>query len=182
MDKGTPSPAVSAEDWRRQPVDSRPGFLIRRVQQVHTALFSQETGPERITPIMYSVMAALGQLGPMEQTRLARTVAIDKTNLADILERLRERKLVTRRVPQADRRVRLAALTPAGRALLERMDAPVARAHARTIEALDPQEQALFLSFLERIVEASEAAETDTDDESKTSMNTDPTARIAAGA
>lgn len=182
MSKGKPSPAVSTEDWRRQPVDNRPGFLIRRVQQVHTALFSQETAPERITPIMYSVMAALAQLGPMEQTRLARTVAIDKTNLADILERLRERKLVTRRVPQADRRVRLAALTPAGSALLERLDEPVARAHARTIEALNPQEQALFVSFLERIVEASEATDPETDDDSRTSMKTDPTARIATGA
>lgn len=145
-----------AEDWRDQPVQGRPGFLIRRVQQVHTALFAEETGPERITPIMYSVLSALGQDGPMDQTRLARTVAIDKTNLADLLERLRERGLVTRRVPRADRRVRLAALTEAGKALLDRMDEPVARAHARTIAALDADEQALFLEFMQRIVSENE--------------------------
>ncbi len=156
MGNGRPPPKISAESWRRQPVESRPGFLIRRVQQVHTALFSQEIGAERITPIMYSVMSALGQNGAMEQTRLARTVAIDKTNLADLLERLRKRGLVARRVPQADRRVRLATLTPAGQALLDAMDEPVARAHARTIAALDPSEQAQFLDFLARIVAASE--------------------------
>lgn len=148
---------VLAQAWRREPVDQRPGFLIRRVQQVHTALFTAETGPERITPMMYSVLAALDQNGAMDQTRLSKTVAIDKTNLADLLERLRERGLVTRRVPRADRRVRLAALTPAGRALVGEMDAPVARAHARTIAALDADEQALFVSFLQRIVAAAEA-------------------------
>ena len=58
---------ASGEDWRKQPVDGRPGFLIRRVQQVHTALFSEETGAERITPIMYSVLSALGQSGPLDQ-------------------------------------------------------------------------------------------------------------------
>lgn len=145
------------EDWRNQPVGVRPGFLIRRVQQVHTALFSEETGAERITPIMYSVLSALRQNGPMDQTRLGRTVAIDKTNLADLLERLRERGLVTRRVPNSDRRVRLSALTPAGKALLEALDARVARAHQRTIAALSPDEQALFISFMKRIVDAAEA-------------------------
>jgi len=146
----------AAADWRSQPVEGRPGVLIRRVQQIHTALFAEETGPERITPIMYSVLTALRQGGAMDQTRLARTVAIDKTNLADVLERLRERGLVTRRVPQADRRVRLTTLTGAGRNLLDKMDAPVSRAHARTIAALSPDEQALFVAFLQRIVAASE--------------------------
>ena len=148
---------ASIENWRRQPVEGRPGFLIRRVQQVHTALFSEETGAERSTPIMYSVLSALGQSGPLDQTRLGRTVAIDKTNLADVLERLRERGLVTRRVPTTDRRVRLSALTPAGQALLDKLDTRVARAHARTIAALSPAEQAQFVAFLQRIVDASEA-------------------------
>lgn len=152
----TPAEDTATADWRRQPVENRPGVLIRRVQQIHTALFAEETGPQRITPIMYSVLTALRQGGPMDQTRLAQTVAIDKTNLADVLERLRERGLVTRRVPPTDRRVRLATLTAAGRALLDTMDAPVSRAHARTIEALEPDEQALFVAFLQRIVTASE--------------------------
>lgn len=111
-----------ANAWADAPVDQRPGFLIRRLHQVHSALFAQEIAPERVTPMMYSVMSALRQLGPVDQKTLAAAVAIDKTNMADILERLRRKGLVTRRVLSSDRRVRMTELTREGRAMLERVD------------------------------------------------------------
>lgn len=151
--------AASRPHWRDGPLQGRPGFLIRRLHQIHTALFAEECGEARITPIMYSVLSALAQLGPVDQTTLARAVAIDKTNMADILERLRKRGLIRRRVAPRDRRVRLATLTDAGRALLDRIDAGAERAHLRTVEDLAPREQALFIDLMSRVVEAKEAAQ-----------------------
>jgi DNA-binding MarR family transcriptional regulator len=144
--------------WREGPLQGRPGFLIRRLHQIHTALFAEECGAEKITPIMYSVLSALAQSGPIDQTTLARAVAIDKTNMADILERLRKRGLIRRRVAPKDRRVRLAALTEEGQAVLDRVDERAERAHERTVEELNPREQALFIEFMTRIVEAKEPA------------------------
>lgn len=157
--------AVAAEEaapypgWREEALQSRPGFLIRRLHQIHTAIFAEECGEERITPIMYSVLSALAQSGPVDQTTLARAVAIDKTNMADILERLRKRGLIRRRVAPKDRRVRLAALTDEGRATLDRIDDKAERAHLRTIEDLAPREQEAFLGYMHRIVAAKDAAE-----------------------
>lgn len=132
----------------------RPGFLIRRLHQIHTALFAEECAAHQATPLMYSVLTALADLEPVDQTTLAEAVAIDKTNIADLLERLRKRGLIRRRAAPHDRRVRLTALTTEGRAALGRMEDAVDRAHARTVAALTPAEQAAFVSFMSRIVDA----------------------------
>lgn len=145
-------------EWRTAPVQARPGFLIRRLHQIHTALFAEETAPEKVTPVMYSVLSALDQRGAMDQTTLARAVAIDKANMADILERMRKRGLVGRRVGEDDRRVRVVELTEEGHALLTRLDERAERAHARTIEPLDEEEQRIFLALMARIVDADESA------------------------
>ncbi|MFO7481410.1 MarR family transcriptional regulator [Oceanibaculum nanhaiense] len=144
--------------WRGGVLQGRPGFLIRRLHQIHTALFLQECGEEKITPIMYSVLSALSQIGPVDQTTLARAVAIDKTNMADILERLRKRGLIRRRISTKDRRVRLTGLTDEGRDLLDRIDEKAERAHLRTLEDLPPAEQAQLVTLMTRIVEAKDSA------------------------
>ncbi|KZD12053.1 MarR family winged helix-turn-helix transcriptional regulator [Oceanibaculum pacificum] len=149
--------------WRGGPLQGRPGFLIRRLHQIHTALFTQEIGEEKITPIMYSVLSALSQTGPVDQTTLARAVAIDKTNMADILERLRKRGLIRRRVAPKDRRVRLTVLTDEGRALLDRVDAKAERAHLRTVEDLPPGEQAQLVALMMRIIDAKDSLQDGSD-------------------
>lgn len=131
---------------------ARPGFLIRRLHQIHTALFAEECGEHQITPLMYSVLTALAALGPVDQTTIADAVAIDKTNMADLLERLRKRGLLKRRISSKDRRVRLTVLTPEGQELLTRLEASAAQAHDRTIAALSPEERELFNGFMSRII------------------------------
>jgi MarR family transcriptional regulator, lower aerobic nicotinate degradation pathway regulator len=138
------------------PLAQRPGYLIRRLHQIHTALFAEECGDENITPIMYSVISALGQIGPVDQTNLAHTGAIDKTNMANLLERLRRRGLIQRSILDTDRRVRIATLTDEGRALLHRLDAKVESAHHRTVEHLGTKDQKLFVAMMKQIVDAAE--------------------------
>ncbi|MFC3226449.1 MarR family winged helix-turn-helix transcriptional regulator [Marinibaculum pumilum] len=157
-DIADPEPGRSDDrPWRRGALQQRPGFLIRRLHQIHTALFAEECGAENVTPIMYSVLSALAQTGPVDQTTLAAAVAIDKTNMADILERLRKRGMIRRRVAPRDRRVRLATLTSEGQALLDRLDARAERAHLRTVEDLAPMERTLLMNLMTRIVNAKSA-------------------------
>lgn len=146
-------PAASpAEDWHAKPLQERPGFLIRRLHQIHVALFMEECAEENITPVQYSILSALDHVGTAEQIVLSRAVGLDTTNVADVLARLERQKLVKRRVSQQDKRMKVVALTDAGRALLARIDDGAARAHERTLAALKPKERARFMRDLAKLV------------------------------
>lgn len=141
-------------DWRIRDLEERPGFLIRRLHQIHMALFSEECAAERITPVQYSVLTALDQMGEVEQIALSRAVGLDRTNIADVVARLETRGLTARIISPRDRRMKLVRLTDAGRALLERVQDSAARAHERTVAALPPKERERFLQSLRLLVAA----------------------------
>lgn len=141
-------------EWREGSLNARPGVLIRRLHQIHTALFSAECGEENITPMMYSVLSATRQHETVDQTTLARAVAIDKTNMTDILDRLKKRGLIRRRTSSADRRVRLTSLTEDGHRILNLLDAKAERAHARTIESLSKADRVRFIEMMTQIIDA----------------------------
>ena len=142
--------ALDSDGW---PVSGRPGFLIRRLHQIHVALFIEECGSE-FTPVQYSVLSAVAAHGPLDQKAIGQIVGLDRTNIADVLARLEKRCLVRRRVSPADRRVRLAALSAEGRKALAHLDAGAIRAHERTIETLSSAARQQFLSALTRLVAA----------------------------
>lgn len=145
-----PDPVLA---WRNTALNERPGFLIRRLHQIHVALFMEECAPEGITPVQYSILTALEQLGPSEQVVLSRAVGLDRANTADVITRLGQRRFVQSRVSRADRRKKVAELTEVGHALLGRLESRVARAHERTIAALPPDERATFLRHLLLLVD-----------------------------
>jgi len=134
-------------------LEARPGFLIRRLHQIHVALFVEECAPEGITPVQYSILTALEQLGPSEQIALARAVGIDRASTADVIRRLIERRFIQRRVSTTDKRMKVAELTAVGRTLLVRLEERVERAHARTIDALEPADREQFMRYLRLLVE-----------------------------
>jgi DNA-binding MarR family transcriptional regulator len=150
--------AVAAADddsseWRHIALEARPGFLIRRLHQIHVALFIEECAPEGITPVQYSILTALDQLGPSEQIVLSRAVGLDRANTADVIGRLAERRFIQRRGSRTDKRKKLAELTDVGRALLTRLEVGVERAHERTLAALPAKDRKQFMTYLLKLVE-----------------------------
>lgn len=151
--------AAQNNDWASTALQDRPGFLIRRLHQIHTALFIQECSSDGITPVQYSVLTALSQMGPSEQIVISRAVGLDRTSTADVMQRLESRKLIRRRVAPKDRRSKIATLTEVGETLLRRVDAAAACAHARTLEPLSAQQRGALMQAMNVIVEAFPDAE-----------------------
>lgn len=147
----TDAPAPAPTAWE---LSSRPGFLIRRLHQIHVSLFVEECGALGVTPVQFSVLSAAAQTPGLEQARLTQEVGVDRTTLAGVLARLEKQGFVRRRAGRGDRRVKNVFPTPAGRALLARMEAPARRAHERTLEALPPAERERFLKSLAKLVDA----------------------------
>ena len=135
-------------------LSGRPGFLIRRLHQIHLALFAEECAPFGVTPVQFSIMTVAGAQPGLEQVALAQEIGVDRTTLTNVLTRLERRGLIARAAVASDRRVKRVTLTEDGRAVLDRMQGAAERAHARTIEALAPAERAAFLDALRDLVNA----------------------------
>lgn len=159
---GRPAPEEAGNDAAATALDVararsallvRPGFLIRRLHQVHVALFLEETQAFNITPVQYSLMTALDERGDIDQVSLASDIGLERSGIAEVIPRLEARGLITRRPSATDGRVKLHRLTPKGRALVQRMRGAVDRAHERTIEQLPPKKREAFLLMLIQLVE-----------------------------
>ena len=136
------------------PLADRPGFLVRRLHQIHVALFAEACGRFDITPVQYSVMTALEREGALDQMSLAAEVGIDRANATDVIRRLEGRGVLRREAGASDARLKICSLTPAGRRLAARMRPAVEQVHRRTVAALPPRERVAFLASLARLVEA----------------------------
>jgi MarR family transcriptional regulator, lower aerobic nicotinate degradation pathway regulator len=139
---------------QRSPLLGRPGFLIRRLHQLHCSLFLEETRDFVITPVQYSLMTALAARGELDQNTLALEIGLERTSVAEVVPRLQRRGLLMRRRSGKDRRVKLVRLTRKGGALLHKMAAAVQRAHDRTIDRLENSKRDAFLLHLIELVEA----------------------------
>lgn len=155
-------PAVTAadEDW---PLFDRPGFLARRMHQIHVSLFSELCAPFGVTPVQYSLLSALSDREEADQTTLSRIVALDRTTTTGALKRLEARGLVQRGTSATDRRSQSCRLTAEGRATLAAMEAAARQAHAATVEVLSPEEQHQLIEFMKKIVTAHAGCEAKVD-------------------
>jgi DNA-binding MarR family transcriptional regulator len=141
----------SRKPW---PLEQRPGYLIRRMHQIHVALFQDACAGFDMTPLQYSLLSALAARGTADQTSLAADIALDRTTTTGALKRLETRKLVERPVSGDDRRARMCRLTPAGATMLNRIEDAARTAHRATLDPLTKTEQATFIAMMQRIVAA----------------------------
>jgi MarR family transcriptional regulator, lower aerobic nicotinate degradation pathway regulator len=135
-------------------LSERAGFLIRRMHQIHLALFAEECAAFDITPVQYSIMTVAGAQPKLDQAKLAYEVGVDRATLANVVARLEEKNFIKRSPCSTDKRLKLVTLTTRGATLLEKMHAPVQRAHDRTLEALPPASRATLKSLLKQLVDA----------------------------
>lgn len=137
----------------RMPLWARPGYLVRRLHQIHYALFFEECGHFEITPVQYGVLTALLMQPDIDQNSLGRELGIDRTNVADVLNRLSKRGLVERKRSSEDRRMVLARLTEEGERVTKEMHGAMQKAQDRLLQPLLPEERNAFLTMLIRLID-----------------------------
>ena len=135
----------------------KPGYLIRRLQQLAVSVFLEETARYDTTPIQYGALAAIRAHPGIDQLRLSHAIGLDRTTIAGVVERLEQKALIRRTTGVADRRTKLLEITPAGARLLEQMVPHTDRAQERMLEGLTARERKLFLKLLKRLVSTNNA-------------------------
>ncbi|MDB5772692.1 MAG: transcription regulator MarR family [Burkholderia sp.] len=136
------------------PLASRPGFLIRRLHQIHSAMFSEECKDYNITPVQYGMLTALSVSPGLDQKALGLAVGLDRTNTADVLKRLEERGLVRRKQSDEDGRVKHAFITPEGKKITDAMYSSMLNAQQRLLAPLAETDRQKFLDLLHVLVDS----------------------------
>ena len=136
----------------------RPGFLVRRMHQIHVGLFAEECKNFDITPIQFAILTVLYGGRALDQITLSTAVGIDRTSGADVIKRLVRRGLVERIPSTEDRRAKLVHITGDGQTLVRRMQPRMERAQERLISPLSPAERAMFNELIGKIIQANNDA------------------------
>lgn len=139
---------------RRVQLEDQPGHLVRRLQQIAVALFLEETAGQDITPVQFAALQAVENQAGLDQRSLAATVALDTSTLAGVVDRLEARGLLERQASPSDRRVRLLAITQAGRSALAAARPGMLRTQKRLLQPLNATERAEFVRLLGHLVHA----------------------------
>jgi MarR family transcriptional regulator, temperature-dependent positive regulator of motility len=129
-----------------------PGHLVRRLQQIHTAVFSELVSDPDLTSPQFAVLSALHQTPDIDQVTLSVRLAIDRSTITDITSRLRDRKLIARRRDENDGRRNVLQLTAAGEKLYQKTLPEVMEVGRRIVQPLSSDDRARLLKSLTTIV------------------------------
>lgn len=131
-------------------LEDQVGFLLRKANQRHRALFSRLIRP-RLAPTQFAALATLHRHGPLSQNRLGRIAAMDSATIFGVVSRLLDRGLVATERDAQDARLSIVSLTPEGERLIAALLPMARRVTAETLAPLDAGERRLLSQLLERI-------------------------------
>jgi DNA-binding MarR family transcriptional regulator len=99
----------------------------------------------------YVVLSALDRSPVRSQAALADAIGADKTRIIPTLDDLQDRGYIERRPDPDDRRVRLLALTDAGRAAKDAAQEDIQRGEERWLGKLSADDRRVFLRVLRQL-------------------------------
>jgi DNA-binding MarR family transcriptional regulator len=133
---------------------SRPGFLVRRLHQIHVAMFMEELSAEQVTPVQYGLLSILVDMPGLDQFSIAEELGIDRANVHDVLKRLESRKLVLRVVDPHNKRRKICLATQEGAEFVARHHAGMQAAQKRLLQGLTEGERTTFVDLLLKLINA----------------------------
>jgi len=114
---------ASSEDIaRRLKLDKGLGFLVRLLDTRVNVLYERLTAQNDITPRQFGVLLTLYQQGTLTLTELATHIRVDRSTLGEMINRMAERSLVSKRSNGNDRRSAEVQLAPAEERAAENRD------------------------------------------------------------
>jgi DNA-binding MarR family transcriptional regulator len=133
-----------------------PGALVRRLQQrVALTLTTEfEASGSDLTPVQYTVLAAVCTHPKSEQGEIADLVGYDRATVGGVVDRLEKKGLVTRSLSERDRRVRLLTVSATGKALLKKLSDAILRAQDAILAPLGSGEREALQRLLAKLVPA----------------------------
>ncbi|MDG1155897.1 MAG: MarR family transcriptional regulator [Amylibacter sp.] len=147
---------MNEDDINFEFLQDRPGHLIRRLHQIHVAMFLEECGDHNLTPVQFGVLTVLEDGKMRDQVTIAQMIGVDRNTAADVIRRLAKRGLLTRPDNPNDKRTKLAKITRSGKQMVEVVKPGMIAAQIRLISTLSKDEYAQFMHLANKLMVAND--------------------------
>jgi MarR family transcriptional regulator, lower aerobic nicotinate degradation pathway regulator len=127
------------------------GHLLRKAYQAHIAIFQQMCADPQLTSSQLAVLATLRDKGASSLTEIGSAIVMDPATTRGIVERLKERKLISVLGDKNDGRRVIAELTESGRRLLAKVIPSALAISEQTMQTLNSVERVALLYLLNKI-------------------------------
>ncbi len=131
--------------------------LLHRAEQLAADRFTELAG-EGVTLRQFAVLAAIAENPGLSQSDLVRATGIDRSTLADMMNRLAKRGLVSRSASETDARAYAVRLTPTGASLFRSTTQHARAADEALLELLAQTKRKSFLDTLSTLARLAEEA------------------------
>lgn len=141
-----------ARNWH---LESGIGFLLRLLEARYDVLYQTLTQQNDITPRQFGVLMALYQDGPLTPSMLSQRISSDRNTLSEMLNRMAERKLISKTPNEEDRRSIQVQITAKGETALLKVIPAAAKLQDLLLAPLAREDRAHFLECMLAIAKAS---------------------------
>ncbi len=131
--------------------------LLHRAEQLAADRFAQLVG-EAVTLRQFAVLAAVADAPGLSQIALVRNTGIDRSTLAEMLNRLEKRGLIARSTSETDARARSVRLTERGAALFQGSIQHARAADAAILDMLPRTKARSFQNILMKLAKLADEA------------------------
>lgn len=133
--------------------------LLHRAAQLANDRFSELVG-DSVTLRQFEVLAAIAELPGLSQSELVRLTGVDRSTLADMLNRMERRGWITRTAAPLDGRAHSVRLAATGATILKATTPHAIAANAAVLDLLPRTKRRTFFNILSKLAKlADEAAE-----------------------
>lgn len=134
-----------------EPLEDSVGFLLRKAYQRNALLFQRHSPGRQLTGPQGAVLIALFGSPPCSLTELGRRTAMDPATTRGVVERMRERGLVSVSPGTRDKRQVMVRLEEQGNELYEMLVPARLRIDEDTMGALNAAERVALVMLLKKI-------------------------------
>ena len=122
-------------------IEEQVGYLLRRVYYHHLSIFQQSLDETRLTSVQFAVLYAVNKLKECSQKELVEDTGIDQATIRGIIQRLKDKQLISQDPDQHDKRKVLIHMTAQGKEELD-LAIPIAETITDlTLNTLNPAEK-----------------------------------------
>ena len=150
LDSDPETAAPDTSEFRR--MFDEPGHIVRRLHQISVSLFLDQVRGLDVTQVQFAALIAIEAFPGIDQTSLAKAVALDRTTISNVVRRLQHKALIRRE--RRNRRTNALYVTGAGRAMIQAVSPRAAEVGKKLLAPLSPQEQADLMTLLRKLVYA----------------------------